>query len=251
MKFMMIHGRNICVLLLSFLFAVNSMAQESDRDFIRLGNKNYKDGMINEAATNYNKALDKNGSFEAHYNLGNVYLLNGQDSTAYAEYQKALSQSSPNTAKRAKAFHNMGNLMYANGCLQMKGQDSRSTESFKMAVELYKSALRNNPSDNETRYNLAMAQYMLKKSQQNGGGKGEDDKEKDENKSEDKKEQKQEQRQEQNKQEQQKKQENQNEMSDEVVEQLLNSAQQDENNIQRKIQNQQGRGQKRRLEKDW
>jgi hypothetical protein len=40
-------------------------------------------------------------------------------------------------------------------------------------------------------------------------------------------------------------------MSDEVVEQLLNSAQQDENNIQRKIQNQQGHGQRRQLEKDW
>ena len=138
--------------------------------------------------------------------------------------------------------------MYSAGCLQMKGQDSKATESFKNAVDLYKSSLRNNPADDETRYNLAMAQYMLKKSQSEGGSQGEDDKdEKKDNKEKQNEQQQQEQKQEQKQQQQERK----DSMSDEVVEQLLNSAQQDENNIQRKIQNQQGHGQRRQLEKDW
>lgn len=242
--------RNIRIYIWAFfsLLAFSSFAQETDRDFIRLGNKFYNEGLMDEAATSYNKALDKKKSFEAHYNLANVYALSGQDSTAFEEYKKALDQPCTNVKKKAKAFHNMGNLMYSAGCLQMKGQDSKATESFKNAVDLYKSSLRNNPADDETRYNLAMAQYMLKKSQSEGGSQGEDDKdEKKDNKEKQNEQQQQEQKQEQKQQQQERK----DSMSDEVVEQLLNSAQQDENNIQRKIQNQQGQGQRRQLEKDW
>ena len=239
--------RNLGFYILMFfsLFAISSQAQKTDRDFIRLGNKYFNDGQIDNAATSYNKSLDKKKSFEAHYNLGNAYALSGQDSTAFEEYKKALAQPCDNVFKKAKAFHNMGNLMYSAGCIQMKGQDPKSSESFRNAVELYKSALRNNPSDNETRYNLAMAQYMLKKSE-SGGGQSEEDKEEqqDEKENQDKQDDKQ--------QEQQKnKEEEKNSMSDEVVEQLLNSAQQDENSIQKKIQSQQGQSQRRRLEKDW
>lgn len=224
-------------------FGVKSLAQTTDRDFIRLGNKYYAEERLDDAETSYNKALDKNKSFEAHYNLANVYALNGKDSVAFAEYKKALEQPCSNVMKKAKAFHNMGNLMYANGCLQMKGQDSKASESFKAAVELYKSALRNNPADNETRYNLAMAQHMLKKSE-TSGGQGGGDKEQDEDKKEDKNEMNENQQQ---KQQEEKK----NSMSDDVVEKLLNSAQQDEIAIQKKIQSQQGQGGRRQLEKDW
>lgn len=241
--------RNIRLYILAFfsLLAFSSFAQETDRDFIRLGNKYYNEGLMDEAATSYNKALDKKKSFEAHYNLANMYALSGQDSTAFEEYKKALDQPCTNVKKKAKAFHNMGNLMYSAGCLQMKGQDSKATESFKNAVDLYKNSLRNNPADDETRYNLAMAQYMLKKSQSEGGGQGKDD----ENEQKDEKEKKDEQQKQKQEQQQQQQHEQKDSMSDEVVEQLLNSAQQDENNIQRKIQNQQGQGQRRQLEKDW
>ena len=241
--------RNIRLYILVFfsLLAFSSFAQETDRDFIRLGNKYYNEGLMDEAATSYNKALDKKKSFEAHYTLANVYSLSGQDSTAFEEYKKALDQPCTNVKKKAKAFHNMGNLMYSAGCLQMRGQDSKASESFKNAVELYKSSLRNNPSDDETRYNLAMAQYMLKKNQSEGVGQGKDD----EDEQKDEKEKKDEQQKQKQEQQQQQQHEQKDSMSDEVVEQLLNSAQQDENNIQRKIQNQQGQGQRRQLEKDW
>lgn len=241
--------RNIRLYILAFfsLLAFSSFAQETDRDFIRLGNKYYNEGLMDEAATSYNKALDKKKSFEAHYNLANVYAMSGQDSTAFEEYKRALDQPCTNVKKKAKAFHNMGNLMYSAGCLQMRGQDSKASESFKNAVELYKSSLRNNPSDDETRYNLAMAQYMLKKNQSEGGGQGKDG----ENEQKDEKEKMDEQQKQKQEQQQQQQHEQKDSMSDEVIEQLLNSAQQDENNIQRKIQNQQGQGQRRQLEKDW
>ncbi len=53
----------------------------------------------------------------------------------------------------------------------------------KEAVEAFKNALRNNPTDDETRYNLALAKECAEQQKQDGGG--EDNKE-DENKDEEK-----------------------------------------------------------------
>jgi len=246
-------SKKFCFVFFVFASALSVFAQETDRDFVRLGNKRYEEEYLKEAETNYSKALNKNNSFEAQYNIANVHLLQGKDSIAFTEYQKALSQSSTNPTKKAKAYHNMGNMMYAKGCILKKGNDSNATESFQIAVDLYKSALRNNPSDDETRYNLAMAQYMLKKNQSEGGGggSGQDDQEQkkdslDNNSGGQEKGKPQEKPQKEEKQD--------NTMSDEVVEQLLNSAQQDEKNIQRKIQSQQQQQQQRQrisVEKDW
>lgn len=245
-------SKKFCLVFLAFAFTVCVFAQESDRDFLRSGNKRYREENLKEAETNYSKALNKNKSFEAYYNIANVHLFEGQDSIAFSEYQKALTQSPVSPDKKAKAYHNMGNMMYAKGSVQKKGNDPSATESFQMAVDLYKSALRNNPSDDETRYNLAMAQHMLKKSQSEGGGggSGQDNQEQkkdslDNNSGGQQKETSQEKQQEKDKQD--------NSMSDEVVEQLLNSAQQDEKNIQRKIQSQQQQQQRQRfsVEKDW
>ena len=70
----------------------------------------------------------------------------------------------PNDKERlAAAYHNTGNALLS---------DKKIEES----INAYKMALKNNPKDNDTRYNLAYAQMMLKKQQQN------QDKNKDKNK---------------------------------------------------------------------
>lgn len=231
------------------LFTLFAHAQDSDRDFIRLGNRHYRNMQFHDASTNYLKALSKKQSFEANYNLGNSLVLQGQDSTAFERYKDALAQPCDNALKKAKVYHNMGNQMYANGCAMMKSSNGNATQSFQQAIDLYKSSLRCNPADNETRYNLAMAQYMLKKSQQQGGG-GSQDQNKDEKKDEEN--QQQQQQQEQQQQQQKKEQQQQdNTMSDEAAQQLLNSAQQDEKNVQKKVQEQKTNNRSRQLEKDW
>ena len=233
---------------LMFFILVNgsllmATAQSNERDHIRLGNAQYRNGQYQKAETNYRKSIDKKPSLEAYYNLGNALAFQGKDSTAFEMYKKGLEEPSQNTLKQAQVYHNMGNLTYASGVREMKTGGQNATEAFQQAVELYKSSLRLNPDDNETRYNLAMAQYQLKKSQ--------------ENQKQNKQNQQQQQQQQQEQEKDQKKDEPQQQppkpekpqIDDKTAEQLLNSAQQDEKNVQRKVQK--NPSQRRTLEKDW
>lgn len=236
------------------LFCGSASAQ-SARDLIRLGNVAYRAQQYDKAETMYIKSIEKNPSFEAYYNLGNALVMQQKDSTANAYYLKADSIGTNDPLRRARNFHNMGNIWYAQGMGAMRTKEGNAAGAFQNAVNFYKSSLRCNPADDETRYNLAMAQYMLKKNQNNngnGGGGGNDDKNKDKDKDkQDQQQQNQDQnKQDQNKQEQQQPQEQKDEMSEQNAEQLLNSAQQDEKSVQRKVKQNQN-GKRRNLEKDW
>ena len=228
-----------------------------------------------------------NKTLEAYYNLGNSVAAQGNDSVAFEQYKKALEQIAETPEKKAYVYHNMGNMTYLNGRSLMKANSPDAMKSFQQAVELYKSALRCNPSDDETRYNLAMAQYMLKKNQQNQNQQGQDqnqdqqqnkdqdkkddqkdkqdqgDQNKDQQKDQDKQDQQNkdqqkqdQQNQNQQKQAQQQKQEQQQQqpqkpqIDDKTAEQLLNSAQQDEKAVQRKVQKAE-KAHRQGLEKDW
>lgn len=235
--------------------AVLPMVAQSARDCIRLGNVAYRQGQYDKAETYYLKSIEKSPSFEAYYNLGNAYIMQQKDSTAFENYKKADSIGTNDPMRRAKNFHNMGNIWYAQGLAATRQEGGNAVSAFQNAVNFYKSSLRCNPDDNETRYNLAMAQYQLKKNQNNnGGGGGNDDKNQDKQDEEQQKqdEQKQDQQQnnEQNKQQQQQPEQQKDEMSDQTAEQLLNSAQQDEKGVQHKV-NQKPNNGRRALEKDW
>lgn len=265
----------------SLVISLQLVAQNSDRDCIRMGNKYFRDKEFNKAETYYRKALEMNPSLEAYYNLGNAVAFQGNDSVAFKQYKKALEQMAETPEKKAWVYHNMGNMTYLNGRSLMKANSPDAMKSFQQAVELYKSALRCNPQDDETRYNLALAQYMLKKNQQNQDqnqqnqdqqqnkdqDKKDDQKDKqdkgdnkqDQNKDQDKKDQQnKDQQNQQNKDQQQEKQQQQQQpaepqkpqMDDKTVEQLLNSAQQDEKAVQRKVQKAE-KAHRQGLEKDW
>ena len=269
----------ICALFIS----LQLVAQNNDRDCIRMGNKYFRDKEFNKAETYYRKALEMNPSLEAYYNLGNAVAFQGNDSVAFEQYKKALEQTAETPEKKAYVYHNMGNMTYLNGRSLMKANSPDAMKSFQQAVELYKSALRCNPTDDETRYNLAMAQYMLKKNQQNQDqnqqnqdqqqnkdqdkkdeqkdkqDKGDDkqDQNKDQNKDQDKQDQnkqdqqnKDQQNQQQQQQQQQPAEPNKPQIDDKTAEQLLNSAQQDEKAVQRKVQKAE-KAHRQGLEKDW
>ena len=225
---------------------------QSARDFIRMGNRAYREKQYDKAETFYLKSIAKAPSFEAYYNLGNAYVMQQKDSTAFENYKKADSIGTSDPMRKARNFHNMGNIWYAQGLGATRQQGGNAAAAFQRAVDFYKSSLRCNPNDNETRYNLAMAQYQLKKNQSNnGGGGGKDDQEKEQQ-------QQQQQQQEQQKQQPEKQEKQQpqppekkkDDMSDQTAEQLLNSAQQDEKGVQRKLDKNQ-KNQRRSLEKDW
>ena len=147
------------------------------RQELRKGNKKYESSLYDKAQSSYMKSVESEKSLEAYYGIGNSiqrqslsYPSDKQsemDSTAESSYQNSLSVDLPNRLKRSKVYHNQGNLYYLGG-LRYKNlqQLSESNKKFESAIESYKSSLINNPNDDETRYNLAMAMYMLEKNRQ-------------------------------------------------------------------------------------
>jgi len=105
-----------------------------------------------QAEMAYREAISKNDSNSvAKYNLGNLYYRNNSMGEAFIRYKEA-GLSSDDKAERHKAYHNLGNVFMKN-------------KEFSKAVEAYKEALRNDPTDDETRYNLALAKQERKKQQ--------------------------------------------------------------------------------------
>lgn len=236
------HIKYIGIFLLAICSSTSVMAQKSERDHIRRGNKLYNDSLFVKAEVEYRKALDANPkSTEALYNLGNALLMQQKAQEAMKQYKTA-SKIETNKTKLAKIYHNAGVIL-------------QSGKQYPQCIEAYKQSLRNNPTDNETRYNLALAQKMLKDQQQNqkqdqqqdkNGQDQKEDKQKQQEQKQDK--QNQDQKQQENKNQQQ--QENKDQMSKENAEQLLNAVMQDEKNVQEKVKkNLQMRGKK--YDKDW
>ena len=226
------------VFVFAAFFSITAAAQGNERDHIRRGNKLYNDSLFVKAEVEYRKALDANpGSTEAMYNLGNALLMQQKAQDAMKQYEAA-SKIEKNKAKLAKIYHNAGVILQAG-------------KQYSQCIEAYKQSLRNNPNDDETRYNLALAQKMLKdqqQQQQNQQNKDKQENKKDEQEQQQKKEQEQ-QKQKQDSQQQQQQQQ-QNQMSKENAEQLLNAVMQDEKDVQEKVKKQlQMRG--KEYDKDW
>ena len=210
--------------------------QKSERDYMRSGNKLYNDSLFVKAEVDYRKALELNPkSTDAMYNLGNALLMQNKAKDAM-ELFDAVTRIEKDKGKLARAYHNMGVIL-------------QSSKQYPQCIEAYKQSLRNNPHDDETRYNLALAQKMLKDQQQQQNQDKQQEQKQDQ-KQDDQKDQNKDQNEDQKKQPQQNQQQNKNEMSKENAEQLLNAVMQDEKNVQDKVKKQiQVSGKK--LEKDW
>ena len=171
----------LCFLKLQGQEALEKLEQQiqQSKDLVAEANDLVNDYVI-EAEKEYRKAISKAPSYAVgKYNLGNALYNSGHHKEALIKHLEAAENSSDKFEKH-KAFHNAGNILI---------QDSLCQE----AVEMYKNALRNNPSDDETRYNLAVAKDCAEKQ---GGGEDDeeqDDKKEDENKDEENSEQEQEQ----------------------------------------------------------
>ena len=219
------------------LFAVHTVfAQKTDRDYIRSGNKLYNDSLFIKAEVDYRKALDINPkSTDAMFNLANALLMQQKANEAMEQYQ-SVSKIEKDKDKLAQIYHNMGVIM-------------QSSKQYVQCIEAYKESLRNNPKDDETRYNLALAQKLLKDQEQQNQNQDQQEQQQQEQQQDQQEQNKDQQEQNQNQQQQQQ-QQNQNEMSKENAQQLLNAVMQDEKNVQDKVKKQiQIQGKK--LEKDW
>ena len=154
-----------------FLLSIGLQAQtlqENDRKLNRETNKILKtaedelgENDFSSAEASYRKAVSKNeASAKARYNMANMYYGKEKPAQATSRYKQAAKVAETKEDKH-DVFHNMGNSYM-------------DQKKYAEAIEAYKNALRNNPTDEQTRYNLALAKKMLEKEQQEN--KDQDDK---------------------------------------------------------------------------
>lgn len=227
--------RKFITIIILTITAVSAWAQ-ADRQYIREGNRLFRSQQYEKAEVAYRKALTKNSrNPQAMYNLGLALLRQQKDSDAVVQFQNAMKTE---TAPKRKAMvcHNIGWVC-------------QKHQLYSDAVNAYKESLRNNPTDNETRYNLALCMRQLKNQQQNNKN---DDKKKNKDKDKDQKD-KQQQDKDKNKQDQKDKQKKQEKekMSKDNAEQLLNAAIQQENATQQRLQKAMQQPRSRKLQKNW
>lgn len=232
----MLQKKYIGIFSLLFL-AVSVSAQKAERDFIRKGNRFLKDSIYVNAEVNYRKALEVNPkSTVSMFNLGNTLAHQNKLQEAMEQYV-GTTKIEKDKSKLSQIYHNMGVIFH-------------SQKDYAKAVEAYKESLRNNPKDDETRYNLALAQKMLNDQQNQNQDQNQDKNEQQKEQEKQNQNQNQQKNQEQQQQPPPKPEKKENEMSKENAEQLLNSIMQDEKDVQDKVKKQQVI-QGGRLEKDW
>ena len=225
----------LAVISLSSCFSPLTSTAQTDRQYIRQGNKLFRSGDYPNAEVSYRKAIEKNPrNPQAVFNLGNALMAQKKDSAAVVQFENA-SKLETNPLRKAKAYHNMGVVCQSH---KMYGE----------AIEAYKNALRLNPEDNETRYNLVLCKHQQQKQQQKQqqNQQGNDDKKQDNKKDQQKQDQQKDQQDDKKQQEQSKPQ-----MSKENAEQLLNAAIQNEKQTQDKLQKAQQQPQRRTIQKNW
>lgn len=233
------HSGYYIILLLLTALSVSSYADNRQaRKLIRKGNALYRADKRQEAQVDYLKAYRADSTdARVQYNLAtsmfpqDYKLVQKERCDTMAMMFERAAQAETNPLRKAKAYHNEG-VAY------------QGVKDFGKAIEAYKNALRCNPNDDESRYNLVLCQRQLKNQ---GGGNN--------NHQQDKQDQqdKQQQQQQQDKQEKQEKQQQQQEppMSKENAEQLLNAAMQREKETQKRMKEAQQQPQRRRIEKNW
>ncbi|WP_016989213.1 tetratricopeptide repeat protein [Flavobacterium sp. ACAM 123] len=234
---------------LLFLGLVGALAQEKDKS-LPMANAEYADNKFVDAEANYRISNSKfPNRTAAPYNLGNAIYKQNQASEAKYAYAKAIKNAKSRPQKH-KAYHNLGNVF-------MK------EKNYTQAVEAYKEALRNKPSDEETRYNYALAKKMLKENPPKDDKKDKDKKDKDKDKKDqDKKDQdkkdddkdkdkKDGKNKDDKPEDQQKPKPKPGEISKQRLENLLDAVNNEEKKIQDKVNAQKVKGKPTKTEKDW
>ena len=231
-------NKKVVAIMLTLLMSTTIQAQ-TDRMLVRHGNKQFRLGNYAEAEVSYRKAVEKNPrNAQAIYNLGNALLGQRKDSAAVSQFEQA-AKLETNPIRKSQAYHNIGVIC--------QGQ-----KQFAQAIEAYKESLRNNPADDETRYNLELCKRQQQQ-QQNQNQQNQQNKDNKDQKDKDKKDQqKQDQdKKDQQKQDQKQQQQDKQQMSKENAEQMLNAAIQEEKQTQERMKKAQQQPNRRSLQKNW
>ena len=229
------------ILLISMLSVFSLSAQKAVRKNIKQGNRSYNEQKYEQAAQKYEDAIKINpNALEANYNLGNTLYKQKEWDKSIEQQNHYLMLEKDNPENIASAWHNIGNAILHKKDLQK-------------SMEAYKMALRINPNDDETRYNLAVVQKMINDEEQEQDQDQQQDQNQDQNEGDD-------QQQPPEQQDKQKKPEEQTEpeqMSRDNAKQILQAIEQDEKETQKRLneikaeERKQQAQENRRQNKDW
>ncbi len=235
------------IVVLLFLSCILTAAAQSERSLIREGNRSYKENKFTDAEVNYRKALEKNKELgQGIFDLGDALYKQGRFGEAVEQYGYAAAKTTDPRVK-AQALHNLGNGL-------LKGQ--KLPES----ISAYKEALKLNPNDADTKYNLEYAKALLKrqeqqqnqKKDQKKGDKQKQDQQKQDQEKKDqqkKEEQTQQEKEKQAQQDQKQAQQKKQQISKEDAARILEALNNEEKNIQKKLHKKVPARVK--VEKDW
>ena len=214
--------RLIFSLILFIVFTMSAMAQSAEWGMIHQGNRAFSRGEWAKAEKCYRKALKKNPrNSRAMFNLGDTYLAQKNGKDALQCFANA-AKGENNRMVRAMAYHNIGFI-------------HQNNKDYERPIDAYKEALRNNPYDDDTRYNLALCQKQRQQQQQDRQQQQDQNKENGNDKQQ---------------QEPQQQQKNEEKMSEENIEQILNLTRQAEQQTRKKMENAE-HPRRKQLEKGW
>ena len=158
------------VYIVLLLNSILLFGQEKDKNLYN-GNQLFKEKKYADAEADFRVTESKKSPKKATagYNLGNSVYRQNQQGEAQIRYIQALEHAKTKEEKH-RIYHNLGNTFM----LEKK---------YDLAADAYKNALRNNPNDEETRYNYALAKRKNKDNpppkdnkKDNKGGGGQDKK---------------------------------------------------------------------------
>lgn len=238
----------VILLFLIALFSSASLHAQGGKKHIREGNRHYNQENFSQSELEYRKALEQNKeSKEGKFNLGTAMYRQEKFDEAAKIFGEVPSELK-DPASKAAFYHNLGNSF-------LQGQQLQES------IEAYKEALRHNPADAETKYNLAYAQKLLNEQQeqqqnqdQNQDKDNQDQQKDDQNQQEQEDKENQQDKQDQNgnedKQDEQQ-QQRPDRISREDAERLLQAVENEEKNVQDKLKKEQVKGQKVRVIRNW
>jgi len=243
----------ISVLLIISILTIHTYGQDSarigkseytQRDFrslVREGNRQYNAEKPVDAETSYRRALSVNEKSNlTTFNLGDALYRQQKFEEAGKEFEKVASTATDKMDK-AWAYHNLGNSY-----LQQ--------QKLKESIEAYKQALRNNPNDLDTKYNLSYALNLLQEQEQQQQNQDNQDKNDNQDQDQQNQDQQDQQNQDQDQQQQDQKKDEmqqQQQISREDAQRILDAIAQEEKELLEKLQQKERAGNRPKIEKNW
>ncbi len=240
-------GGFLCMLMFMMISPLSLISQE-ERKINREGSSFFGDKDYNNAELKYKKAFEMNPEkYDLVNNMANSQYRGGKFEESAMTYENFLKMTGDRKEK-ADAFYNIGNSY-------LQGAD------YEKSIEAYRNALRMDPTHDESRYNMSVATKIQEQQQSgqdqqeqqdDGDGEGEgEDKKKNDQKEDEGSQDGDDDKEEENEDQQKKPEPKENEMTREEMERFLESLQQQEKEVQEKVNKEKFEAQQRVVEKEW